>query len=416
MALLIGIGYALSTQRQRINWRTIFAAFAVQVAFGGFVLYVPIGQKILAAVSEGFVTLLGYAKEGSAFVFGNLIDQERFDYIFALDVFPVIIYFSAFIAILYYIGVMDLVIKVIGNFLRIVLRGSAIESTAAAAAIFVGNPELTVRPYLKKMSRSELFVVMTAAIASISAEVVAGYVSLGIPAPYIIAASLMTAPGCILFAKLLIPETQKNNLDGRVELAKDDSTNVLEAAARGATDGMFISLNCAAMLIAFLAIVGLINGILGWVGHLISPDLNLSLQMILGKLLKYLTWFMGVPLADTEVAGQFIGIKTITNEFVAYTDFAKQYVVKGDDGFFKAFVGISPLTGTIISIALCGYANLGSIAIYLGSISYLVPQRRAELASFGLQSMVAATLANLMSGTIAGFFFALGGTAVVTGA
>lgn len=406
IVVLIGIGYLCSANRRAVSWRLVLAALAVQLVFGGFVLFVPIGQIILQNLSDSFVTLLSYAREGSRFLLGNLIDFDKYDYIFVFDVFPVIIYFSALLAVLYHIGVMGLIIRGIGGALRFILGGSATECTAAAASIFVGNPELTVRPYLMKMTRSEIFVVFVAAMASISGEVVSGYIALGIPAPYIIAASLMTGPGCILFAKLLMPETERSPYD-KIDLEIEKSANVLEAAAKGASDGLFISLNVGAMLLAFLSLIALINGIFGWLGGLVGFE-GLTLQLILGKVLRFLTFLIGVPWADSEVAGQLIGLKVITNEFVAYSEFGANYI-QSKDGVFQSFTGISPLAGAIISFAICGYANIGSIAVYLGSIGYLVPERRSELARLGVRALLAASLSNLLSGTIAGLFISIGG-------
>ncbi|RIY33941.1 hypothetical protein CJP74_00520 [Psittacicella melopsittaci] len=405
IAVLIFIAFLFSKHRKAIRWRTVLLALAIQWAFGGFVLYVPLGQKILEAVSEGFVRLISYAKAGSEFLFGSLINQEKFDYVFALDVFPTIIYLSALIGVLYYLGIMGILIKAIGGFLRWILGTTRTESLATASAIFIGNPELTVRPYLSKMTTSELFVVMVAAMASISGEVIGGYVGLGIPANYIIAASCMSAPGAILFAKLLIPETQQSEDDEDVKLEYKRPSNVLEAAANGASDGLFISLNVAAMLIAFLSIIALINGILSWAGSFVGLD-NLSLQWMLAKVLKYLMFLLGVPWQDTEVAAQLLGLKTITNEFVGYFEFSK-YILRDANGVFEGFKDLDFKTGVMISFGLCGYANIGSIAVFLGSISYLAPSRKHDLARFGVYALLASSLANLNSAAIAGFFVSL---------
>ncbi|RIY37524.1 NupC/NupG family nucleoside CNT transporter [Psittacicella gerlachiana] len=404
MGILIFIAFLFSKHRKAIRWRTVLLALLIQWLFGGFVLYVPLGQSILEAVSNGFVRLLSFAKAGSEFIFGALINQEKFDYVFALDVFPTIIYLSSLIAVLYYLGIMGMLIRGIGGFLRLILGTTRAESLATASAIFIGNPELTVRPYLNKMTTSELFVVMVAAMATISGEVVGGYVGLGIPANFIIAASCMSAPGAILFAKLLIPETEKSTDDEYVKISYKRQANVLEAAASGATDGMFICLNVAAMLIAFLSLIALINGVLGWAGNLVGWD-HLSLQWLLAKLLKYLMFLIGVPWQDTEFAAQMVGLKTITNEFVGYFEFSKY--INMVDGVFSGFKDIDYKTGVMVSFALCGYANIGSIAVYLGSIGYLAPERKHDLARFGLYALLAASLSNLNSAAIAGFFISL---------
>lgn len=404
ICILIAIGYLFSVNRKAVNWRLVLVALAIQITFGGFVLYVPIGQQILMAVSEKFVALLQFARVGAQFLLGNLLDFDKFDYIFAFDVFPVIIYFSALLSCLYYLGVMGWIIRTIGGGLRFLTGASHVEATAAASSIFVGNPELTVRPYLMKMSKSEIFVVFVSAMASISAEVVSGYIGMGIPANYLIAASLMTGPGCLLFAKLLLPETEKV-ANTKVVLEKDDSANILEAASRGAADGLFISLNVAGMLIAFLSIIALFNGIFAWVGGIFGFE-GISIQYLLGIPLKFVAFAMGVPWDDAQIAGQLLGLKLVTNEFVAFSELGGNYVTM-KDGIFESFHGISPVSGAILCFAICGYANFGSIAVYLGSIGYLVPDRKAELARLGLLALLAASLSNLMSGTIAGLFVSL---------
>lgn len=402
---LLAIGYIFSSNRAAISWRLVLMALAIQVTFGGFVLYVPIGTQLLFHLSEKFVELLLFARVGTRFLFGNLIDFDKFGYIFALDVFSVIIYFSALLAILYHIGVMTFIIKFIGGLLRFLTGASYLESAAAASSIFVGNPELTVRPYLLKLTHSELFVVFVAAMTSISAEVITGYIGLGVPAPYVIAASLMSGSGCLCFAKLLVPDTHKTRIKRKVNLEFDRAENILEAASRGATDGLFISLNVCAMLIAFLAIIALANGIIGWFGGFFDYD-HLTIQYLFGKPFRYLAYMIGVPWEDAEIAGQLLGLKLVTNEFVAYSELGNLYI-NSKDGVFESFNGISPVSGAILCFAICGYANFGSIAVYLGSIGYLVPERKAELAKLGMKALLASSLSNLMSGTIAGLFISL---------
>lgn len=402
--VLLGIGYLCSRHRKAVNWRIILSALGVQLVFGGFVLYVPVGQVILQSVSDSFVQLLSYAHEGVVFLLGSLSNQEDFGYVFAFEVFAVVIYFSALLAVLYYLGVMKLIIKIIGGFFRLIVGCTMPECTCAAAAIFVGNPELTVKPYLQRMTVSELFLVMVCGLGTISGTVVTGYIGMGVPANYVIAASIMAAPGCILFAKLLIPETEESQVTGN-EVAYQRDANILEAAAKGASDGVYISLAIAGTLIAFIALIALINGILGWFGGLFGLE-GLSMQFILGKVLRYLVFLLGVPWQDSEIAGQLIGIKIATNEFVAFYQLGSTYTVQ-DNGVFSAFKDISPVTGAIVTFALTGFANIGSIAIFIGSISYLVPDRKVEISRFGWLSLLASTLCNLMSGTIAGLFVSL---------
>ncbi|MFC6277108.1 NupC/NupG family nucleoside CNT transporter [Psittacicella hinzii] len=411
IVVLLAIGFLLSKHKKQINYRTVLVALLIQFFFGGFVLYVPVGQEILFAVSEGFVKLLGYVREGTTFLLGfTLTDPEKMGFVFAFASLPVIIYLASLISILYYIGVMKWIIRGIGGFLRLLLGTSETESLSAAANIFVGQTEapLTVKPYIAKMTESELFAIMVGGLASVAGSVLAGYIGMGVPAPYLIAASFMSAPGGLLFAKLLIPETAKSVTFTKDAKADEDApANVLEAAARGASDGMFLVLNVAAMLLAFLSIIGLINGILSWFGGLFNFD-QLSLTWILSIPFRYLAFLIGVPWQDASVAGGMIGIKVVTNEFVGYLDLAK-YIVKNADGTFASWQGIQPITGTILSFALCGFANLSSIAILIGGLGVMAPGRRADVARLGVYAVIGGCLSNLMSATIAGFFFALGG-------
>ncbi|RIY37525.1 NupC/NupG family nucleoside CNT transporter [Psittacicella gerlachiana] len=410
--VLLAIGFLFSKHKTRINYRTVLVALLIQFLFGGFVLYVPVGQQILFAVSEGFVKLLGYVSEGVNFLLGFwLTDVNNVGFVFAFKALPVIIYLASLISVLYYLGVMKIIIRGIGGALKFLLGTSETESLSAAANIFVGQTEapLTVKPYIAKMTESELFAVMVGGLASVAGSVLAGYIGMGIPAPYLIAASFMSAPGGLLFAKLLIPETEKSVAfvkDGEVD-KEDAPANVLEAAARGASDGMFLVLNVAAMLLAFLSIIALINGILSWFGGLFNFS-ELNLTWIVSIPFRYLAFLIGVPWQDSSLAGGMIGIKLITNEFVGYLELSK-YVVKGADGTFAAWQGIQPITGTILSFALCGFANLSSIAILIGGLGVMAPSRRADVARLGLYAVLGGCLSNLMSATIAGFYFSLGG-------
>lgn len=407
---LLLIGFILSKHKTKIRYRTVLVALLIQFMFGGFVLFVPIGQQILLKVSDAFVTLLGFASEGTNFLFGYfLTDTSKVGFVFALKALPVIIYLASLISVLYYIGVMKVIIRAIGGGLQFLLGTTQTESLSAAANIFVGQTEapLTVKPYIAKMTESELFAIMSGGLASVAGSVLAGYIGLGVPAPYLIAASFMAAPGGLLFAKLIIPETEKSVINVADETDEDKPANVLEAAARGASDGIFLVLNVGAMLLAFLSIIALINAILTWFGNLVGFD-GFTLQWLLGKILRPLAFLLGVPWQDSEFAGSLIGIKIITNEFVGYLELA-QHIVHNPDGTFKAWEGIQPITGIIISFALCGFANLGSIAILIGGLGVMAPSRRSDVARLGLRAVAAGALSNLMSATIAGFFFYLSG-------
>lgn len=412
MATLVGLGFLLSRHKKSINIRTVSLALLIQFLFGGFVLFVPVGITILNAVSDAYVSLLSFVSEGTTFLFGGWLTNpgNELGFVFALHTLPVIIYLAALISVLYYLGVMKVVIAIIGGGLQKLLGTSQTESLSAAANIFVGQTEapLTVKPYIAKMTESELFAVMTGGLASVAGSVLAGYIGMGVPAPYLIAASFMAAPGGLLFAKLIVPETEKTQDVKAVDNVEGAPSNVLEAAANGASDGLFLVLNIAAMLLAFLSLLGLLNGILSWFFGLFGVD-GVTLQFLLGKVFQFLAFLMGVPWEDAGVAGSLIGIKFITNEFVGYLELAK-YIIKDEaTGLFMSWNGIQPITGIICSFLLCGFANLGSIAIQIGGLGVMAPSRRADVARLGLLAVCAGTLSNLMSATIAGFFFSLNG-------
>lgn len=416
MITLLLIAVLLSSHRKAINLRTVLGAWLIQVGIGALVLYVPVGRKILLAMSEGVANVIAYGNNGISFLFGGLVSDKMFElfggggFIFALRVLPVIVFFSSLIAVLYYLGIMQLVIRILGGALRAVLKTSRTESLSATANIFVGQTEapLVVRPYIATMTRSELFAVMCGGLASVAGSVLAGYAQMGVPLEYLIAASFMAAPGGLLFAKIILPETETPNDAPRLETAENDPdrpTNVLDAAASGASSGMQLALNVGAMLLAFVALIALLNGMLsgigGWFNH---PEL--CLQLILGWVFAPLAWLIGVPWSEATVAGSFIGQKLIINEFVAYMNFGEY--LKEDAAVAAAGLQVlSDHTKAIISFALCGFANLSSIAILIGGLGSMAPNRRHEVAQLGLKAVAAGTLSNLMSATIAGVFLAL---------
>lgn len=416
MIVLLLIAVLLSSNRKAINLRTVLGAWIIQVGIGALILYVPVGRKVLLAMSEGVANVIAYGNAGISFLFGGLVSDKMFEvfggggFVFALRVLPIIVFFSSLIAVLYYLGIMQLVIRVLGGGLRKVLKTSRTESLSATANIFVGQTEapLVVRPYIATMTRSELFAVMCGGLASVAGSVLAGYAQMGVPLEYLIAASFMAAPGGLLFAKLILPETEVPNDAPELESMKNDPdrpANVLDAAASGAASGMQLALNVGAMLLAFVALIALLNGMLSGIGGWFNYP-QLSMELILGWVFSPLAWIIGVPWSEANVAGSFIGQKLIINEFVAYLNFGEY--LKDDATVAAAGLQVlSDHTKAIISFALCGFANLSSIAILIGGLGSMAPNRRHEIAQLGLKAVAAGTLSNLMSATIAGVFLSL---------
>ena len=406
IVVLLVIAVLFSNNRKAINLRTVLGALAIQIGFAALILYVPFGRDALQATANGVSNVIAYGNEGINFVFGGLANPSNVGFIFAVKVLPIIVFFSGLISVLYYLGIMQVVIKVIGGALQAALGTSKAESMSAAANIFVGQTEapLVVRPYIRNMTQSELFAIMAGGTASIAGSVMAGYAEMGVPLTYLIAASFMAAPAGLLFAKILFPQTEQF-IDKQPET--DDSekpTNVLEAMAGGASAGMQLALNVGAMLIAFVGLIALINGILGGVGGWFGYG-DLTLQSIFGWVFKPLAYLIGVSWEESAVAGQMIGLKLAVNEFVGYLEFAKY--LQPDTA-----VVLSEKTKAIITFALCGFANFSSIAILIGGIGGMAPNRRGDVARLGLKAVVAGTLANLMSATIAGLFIELSGVAM----
>lgn len=405
MFVLIGIAMLLSRNRKAIQLRTVMGAFALQFMFGAFVLYIPFGKKILLFISDGVAQVIAFGDDGIHFLFGDLTATTNFGFIFALRVLPVIIFFSALISVLYYVGIMKWVINILGGALSKLLGTSHTESLSATANIFVGQTEapLVVRPFIKTMTKSELFAVMCGGLASVAGSVLAGYASMGVPIEYLIAASFMAAPGGLLFAKLIMPETEESvyKLDqlSEDEDSEDEPVNVIDAAASGAGSGLKLALNVGAMLLAFVGLIALVNGIFGGVGGWFGmPDL--TLELILGYLFSPLAFLIGVPWHEANTVGSFIGQKLVVNEFVAYLDFMP-YLAE------DTTLLLSEKSKAIVAFALCGFANFSSIAILLGGLGGIAPTRRAEIAKFGLLAVAAGTLSNLMSATIAGLFLSI---------
>ena len=400
---LLAIAYALSSGKKSINLRTVGLAFALQVILGAFVLYVPFGKDVLLSMTNGVQSVIDSAKVGINFLFGGLGTDAMFEngvgFVFAVRVLPNIIFFSSLIAVLYYLGIMQWVIKIIGGALQKLLKTSKPESLSATANIFVGQTEapLIVRPYIAKMTQSELFAIMVGGLASVAGSILAGYAGLGIELKYLIAASFMAAPGGLLMAKIICPETEQDKIVNEpvdYDDENDKPTNVIDAAASGAASGLKLAVNVGAMLLAFIALIALLNTIVGGISGLLGYQ-DITIEFFLGYLFAPFAYIIGVPVSEMLQAGSFIGQKIVVNEFFAYVNFVE---IKDT---------LSPATQAIVTFALCGFANLSSIAILLGGIGSMAPSRRHDIARLGMRAMIAATLANMMSAAIAGIFISL---------
>ncbi|WP_347318089.1 NupC/NupG family nucleoside CNT transporter [Rossellomorea sp. RS05] len=393
--VVLGIGFLFSTDKKRINYRSVIGGLLIQIIFAFLVLETSWGQSGLKALTFFVNAIIDYSNEGINFLFGGLFTKESgIGYVFAFNVLPVVIFFSALISVLYYLNIMQFFIKIIGGALSKLLGTRKAESLSAAANIFVGQTEapLVIRPYLSTMTKSELFAVMTGGLASVAGSVLVGYSLLGVPLEYLLAASFMAAPAGLVMAKLFVPETVDSPEPDSFKMEADsDSANVIDAAAKGASVGLQLALNIGAMLLAFIALVALINGILGLIGGVFGYS-DLTLELILGYVFSPLAWAIGVPWSEAVTAGNFIGQKLVINEFVAYSNFAP---VIGD---------LSDKAVAIISFALCGFANVSSLGILLGGLGNLAPNRRTDIAKMGLRAVLAGALASLLSAAIAGMF------------
>ncbi|OXX44205.1 NupC/NupG family nucleoside CNT transporter [Vibrio sp. V07_P2A8T137] len=393
MLALIACAYLLSENRSFINWKTVSRALLLQVGFAALVLYFPWGQSALASISGGVSSLLGFADAGIRFLFGDLADSG---FIFAVRVLPIIIFFSALISALYYLGIMQKVIEFIGGGIQKFLGTSKAESLVATGNIFLsqGESPLLVRPFLSRMTRSELFAVMAGGMASVAGSVLGGYAGLGVELKYLIAASFMAAPGSLMMAKIIVPERDVPLDQTNIEMDKAQESNVIDALASGAMNGMKVAVAVGTMLVAFVSVIAMVNTGLESFGELLGLN-GITLQLLFGYLFSPLAWLIGVPSHEVLMAGSYIGQKVVMNEFVAFIDFVDH----------KAL--LSEHTQVIITFALCGFANIGSIAIQLGSIGVIAPERRAEVANLGIKAVIAGTLANLMSACLAGIFILL---------
>ena len=395
IASFLLFAWLMCDHKKAIRWRTVTVALALQVGIGALVFGVPRGREALNWFSNRVTDAIAAGKNGVDFLFGPLsADGTSIGFVFALRVLPMIIFFSSLIAVLYHIGIMQWVIRLLGGGLRKLLGTSSAESLSAAANIFVGQTEapLVVKPYIARMTSSELFAVMVGGLASVAGSVLAGYASMGVPMKYLIAASFMAAPGGLLFAKLMKPEVEQPQ-EGVLAFAdaEDVPSNVLDAAALGASTGLKLALNVGAMLLAFIGLIALLNLCLSGIGGLFHQP-NLSLQSILGWCFSPVAWLTGIPVEEMKQCGTLIGQKLVLNEFVAYGEFGK---IMGN---------LSEKTVAICSVALCGFANLSSIAILIGGLGVMAPNRRSEIAQLGLRAVMAGTLSNLTSAAIVGMF------------
>ncbi|MCS0672478.1 NupC/NupG family nucleoside CNT transporter [Cytobacillus firmus] len=394
--VVLGIAFLLSSNRRAISLRTVAGGLAIQLIFAFLVLKWEGGRKGLEWLTMKVNDIINYANQGINFLFGGLFtDESGITFVFALQVLPVVIFFSSLISVLYYLRIMQFFIKILGGGLSKLLGTRKAESMSAAANIFVGQTEapLVVRPYIANMTKSELFAVMTGGLASVAGSVLIGYSLLGVPLEYLLAASFMAAPAGLILAKVMLPETEDKEEPKEFDMEVDsDSANVIDAAAKGASVGLELALNIGAMLLAFIALVALINGLLGWVGGLFGFE-GLTLEIILGYAFSPLAFAIGVPWSEAVQAGNYIGQKLILNEFVAYSAFAPD------------IPNLSDKTVAIVSFALCGFANISSLGILLGGLGGLAPNRRQDIARLGLKAVAAGALASMLSAAIAGMLF-----------
>jgi concentrative nucleoside transporter, CNT family len=394
---MLALGYAFSTNRRAIRLKTVGWGLGLQVTFAVFVLKIELGRILFQKAGDAVNRLLSYSYVGSKFVFGGLGEQRStMGFFFAFQVLPTVIFIAAFFAVLYHYGIMQFIIRMAARVMTRFMGASGAESLNVAASIFMGQTEapLTIRPFLPDLTRSELMTVMTSGMAHVSGGIMAAYIAFGIEPKHLLSAVIMTAPGTILMAKMLVPETEQPKTAGRVVMSEEEeqtekSENLLGAVARGTTDGLHLALNIAAMLISFLALIALLNGIMGGI-HNYAAWFPSSLERVLGALFAPVAWIIGIPRNDCAAIGNLLGTRMVLNELVAFSMLGPQ----------KAM--LDPRSFTIATFALCGFANFSSIGIQLGGIGALAPNQRGQLARLGIRAMLAGTMANLMSASIAG--------------
>lgn len=432
LACLLAIAWLFSNNKRAIDWRLVFTGVLLQIAFAAFVLLTTWGSTLFEGLGNLFVTLIGFTHEGSKMILGGMADQDKYGFVFIFHALPTVIFFASFMAVLYHLGVMQWIVKIMALAITKVMRVSGAETTSVCASVFIGQTEapLTVRPYINRMTDSELLTMMIGGMAHIAGGVMAIYIGMlagtdpamqQMYAKHFLAASIMAAPATLLIAKILIPETGEPLTRGKVSVhVEKESANIIDAAAGGASDGMKLAINIAAMLLAFVALIAMLNAIIGWIGnwHLagyqslnmmlnanVAPGaapVTLNLGLILGYILAPIAWVIGVDWNDAVIAGGLIGQKVVLNEFIAYLQLSQTPVGHGPGA-------ISEHSRLILTYALCGFANFASIAIQIGGIGSLAPERRADLARFGLRAVLGGSIATLMTATIAGVLLQLGG-------
>lgn len=393
IAVILGAAYLFSSNRRAINLRVVGAAFALQVAIAAFVLYFDWGKRTIETISFGVQAVIDYSGAGIEMVFGSLASMSD-GVVFAVNVLPVIIFFSALMSVLYHLKIMQWIVKIVGGALKRVIGSGPIESMNAAANIFVGQTEapLVVRPYLRGLTEAQFFAVMVSGVASVAGTVLAAYVLMGAEMKYLLAASFMAAPGGLLMAKIIMPDDPADLAsDAGKSFVMEESkhVNVILAAAVGSADGLRLAVNIGAMLVAFVALIALFNGLVGGLFSMVGVD-GITVQLILGKIFQPLMYVLSVPWEEAEAAGALFGEKLILNEFVAFSHL-NDYLA-----------GMSERTRAIVTFSLCGFANLSSIAILLGGLGVLVPEKKELIARFGLKAVAAGSLSNLMSAALAG--------------
>lgn len=391
IAALIAFAVLLSSNRRSIDLRIVVSAFVLQAAIAVFVLYTGVGRSLISGMSLAVQSVIGFSGAGISMVFGPLA-TDKVGFSFAVNVLPIIIFFSSLMSVLYHLGIMQWVVRLLGGALQRIIGTRSVESLNAAANVFVGQTEapLVVRPYLAGLSESQVFAVMVSGVASIAGTVLAAYAQMGAQIEYLLAASFMAAPGGLLMAKLMMPDEDPDAKDdGALEMEGSGHVNVIMAAAAGASDGVRLAVNIGAMLIAFVALIALFNGVVGGLGSLVGVE-GLTAQKILGAVFAPVMYLLSVPWAEAQAAGALFGEKLILNEFVAYSHM-DEYLA-----------GTSARTRMIATFSLCGFANLSSIAVLLGGLGSLVPERRELIARFGLKAVAAGSLSNLMSAALAG--------------
>jgi concentrative nucleoside transporter, CNT family len=394
---MLGLAYVFSTNRKAIRLKTVAWGLGLQFAFAVFVLKMEVGRRLFQTAGDAVNKLLSYAFVGSQFVFGDLGKQgSHFGFYFAFQVLPTVIFICALFAVLYYFGVMQVVIRIAASLMTRLMGVSGAESLNVAASIFMGQTEApqTIRPFLPDLTRSELMTVMTSGMAHVSGGIMAAYIAFGIEPKHLLSAVIMTAPGTLVMAKMLVPETEVPKTAGRVAMSEEEldaekKENLLGAIARGTTDGLGMALNIAAMLISFLALIALLDGLMGGI-HGYVHWFPASLESVLGALFAPIAWVIGIPWHDCTAIGNLLGVRMVLNELVAYSMLGAQ----------KS--GLDPRSVTIATFALCGFANFSSIGIQMGGIGALAPNQKSQLARLGLRAMLAGTMANLMSASIAG--------------